>query len=94
MLSIYVANKAEDRHIEHASCPIEFGRDPAGEVARCVVQDPYIGRRQFRVEELQGWRVRPEDLNRKSPVRLADGTSGTLGAGRHRLRSCRSRRES
>jgi signal transduction histidine kinase len=71
MISCQVTNERESQHLEHPQGPLEFGRGPRrGEVARCIIQDPYVSKDHVRVEELETGQVRVENLSRKQPVWL------------------------
>jgi adenylate cyclase len=81
MLRFYVANEASRVRFEHAGGPVELGRDPRRD-GRHVIRDPLVSNDQLRAEELSGGRVRLDNLSRRVPVTLADGTSLAPGAGR------------
>jgi adenylate cyclase len=74
MLRLYISGQKEAAQFEHQAGPLEIGREPREGNARRVIHDPYMSADQLRVEELPGGRVRLENLSRKVPVNVADGT--------------------
>ena len=79
MLRIAINSNRQQRELEHAAGPIEFGRVPGADVARVVLDDPHVSRDQLRIRERPGDRVEAENLSQKTPVHLGDGT--VLGVG-------------
>jgi signal transduction histidine kinase len=84
MLRLTVSNENERRHLEHAAGPIVLGRGPkAGDVARCVLQDPYVSKDHARLQEMPGGAVHIENLSTKLPITLEGGApippGGTCG---------------
>jgi signal transduction histidine kinase len=74
MLRLTVSNAHGRQQLEHAEGPIELGRAPkTGEVARCVVQDPYVSKDHVRLQELPGGGIHVENLSTKQPIMLEDG---------------------
>jgi adenylate cyclase len=83
MLLFRVHNKREHQEFEHPSGPIEFGRGAERNgVRRCVIQDLYVSKDHIRAQELDGGRVRVENLSTRNSIRLADGSAIATGAGR------------
>ena len=82
MLRIVVANRNERRQVEHGGGPIEFGRGPKRQVARCVIHDSFVSNDQLRVEPLSGRSVRLDNLSRRTAITLADGSSIATGQAR------------
>ncbi|MBI3462052.1 MAG: adenylate/guanylate cyclase domain-containing protein [Planctomycetes bacterium] len=82
MLRIVVANRNEREQVEHGNGPIEFGRGPKRQIARCVIHDPFVSNDQLRVEPLPGRRVRLDNLSRRTAITLADGSSIATGQAR------------
>lgn len=79
MLSIRVVNERQDRQVEHAAGPLEFGRGPQQQVARCVVEDPFASRDHLQIEELPSSRLRVKNLSAKQPLAMPAGAP--LGPG-------------
>lgn len=75
MLRIYVSNKNGSSQLEHASGPLEFGREARVGRARHVIDDDYVSKDQLRIEELPGNHVRLENLSAKVPVQSTDGVT-------------------
>jgi adenylate cyclase len=83
MLRIEVSNKRERQQFEHPAGPLEFGRGgPRNGVPRCTVQDLYVSKDHVRVLELDGGRVRVENLSQRNSIRLADNSVIATGAAR------------
>jgi signal transduction histidine kinase len=83
MLRCYVSNERERQQLDHAGGLLEFGRGvQRHNVARCVIQDPYVSKDHVRVEELTGARIRVENLSQRGPIDVPPGASippgGTL----------------
>jgi adenylate cyclase len=75
MLRIFISNKSQRVHFDHASGPIELGRGPRRQAERVVIDDPYVSNDQLRIEELAGGLIRVENLSRRNPARLTDGST-------------------
>ena len=73
-MQVCVSNKNGSSRFEHASGPLEIGREPRSGAVRRVIDDPYISKDQLRIEELPGGRLRVENLSAKVAARAADGT--------------------
>jgi signal transduction histidine kinase len=72
MMRLFVTNERERQQLEHVSGPLEFGRGPKRhDVARCVIQDPYVSKDHVRVVELGGGKARVENLSQKQPIWLS-----------------------
>jgi adenylate cyclase len=83
MLRFAVSNKREQQQFEHAEGPIEFGRGAQrNDIPRCVVQDLYVSKDHVRVDELDGGRVRVENLSQRNSIRLADNSVIPTGQSR------------
>jgi adenylate cyclase len=83
MLRIQVSNKRERQEFEHPAGPLEFGRGgPRNGVPRCTVQDLYVSKDHVHVVELEGGRVRVENLSQRNSIRLADNSVIATGATR------------
>jgi adenylate cyclase len=83
MLRIQVSNKRERQEFEHPAGPLEFGRGGARNgVPRCTVQDLYVSKDHVHVLELDGGRVRVENLSQRNSIRLADNSIIATGATR------------
>ncbi len=83
MLRIQVSNKRERQEFEHPAGPLEFGRGgPRNGVPRCTVQDLYVSKDHVHVLELEGGRVRVENLSQRNSIRLADNSIIATGATR------------
>ncbi|HZY89858.1 MAG TPA: adenylate/guanylate cyclase domain-containing protein [Gemmataceae bacterium] len=83
MLRIQVSNKRERQEFEHPAGPLEFGRGgPRNGVPRCTVQDLYVSKDHVHVLELDGGRVRVENLSQRNSIRLADNSVIATGATR------------
>jgi adenylate cyclase len=80
MLHIRVANKAGRRTYDHESGPLELGRGPRRESPRLALDDPEVSNNQFVVEEVDGGKVRLENLSTRVEARLADGSALAAGA--------------
>jgi signal transduction histidine kinase len=81
MLRFHVHNAREDRHLEHAAGPIEFGRSPgSGAVPRYLIDDAFVSRDQLRIEELATGEVRVENLSQKKAILLPDNSALAPGA--------------
>ena len=83
MLRFFASNKRGSFQLDHHGGPIEFGREPREGFARRVLDDPYVSANQLRVEELPGQLIRIENLSKRVPIQLADGT--TIEAGKFRI---------
>ncbi|HEX5272332.1 MAG TPA: ATP-binding protein [Gemmataceae bacterium] len=80
MLRLTVSNGQERYHLEHAAGPIELGRNPkAGDVARCVIRDPFVSKDHARLEEMPGGFLHVENLSTKLPIMLDTGTAIPTG---------------
>ena len=88
MLRILVANKAGRRGFDHDRGPLELGRGPLREAPRLAIDDPAVSNNQFAVEEVDGGKVRLENLSTRVDARLADGSALAVG-GRAGLRLAR-----
>jgi signal transduction histidine kinase len=76
MIRLSVSNAQERYHLEHAAGPIELGRIPkAGDVARCVIQDPYVSKDHARLQELPGDFLHIDNLSTKLPITLGRGAA-------------------
>jgi signal transduction histidine kinase len=76
MLRCYVSNDRERQQLEHQAGPLEFGRGPKrGDLARCVIHDPYVSKDHVRIAELAGNRLRVENLSGKQPIWLSANSS-------------------
>ncbi len=83
MLRFAISNKREQQQFEHAGGPIEFGRGAQrNNVPRCVIQDLYVSKDHVRVDELDGGRVRVENLSQRNSIRLADNSVIAVGQSR------------
>ena len=83
MLRIRVWNKQEHQEIEHPSGPIEFGRGgPRNNIPRIVIPDLYVSKDHIQVLELDGGRVRVENLSQRNSIRLSDNSIIPTGASR------------
>jgi adenylate cyclase len=83
MLRIQVSNKRERQEFEHPAGPLEFGRGgPRSGIPRCTVQDLYVSKDHVHVLELDGGRVRVENLSQRNSIRLADNSIIATGATR------------
>lgn len=72
MLRCCVTNEREKQEIDHASGPLELGRGvKRGDVARCIIQDPYVSKDHVRIEETADGRIRVENLSQKQPIWLS-----------------------
>src|SRR3954464_11503409 len=80
MLRILVANKAGRRNFEHESGPLELGRGPRRDSPRLELDDPAVSNNQLAVEEVDGGKVRLENLSTRVEARLADGSALAAGA--------------
>ncbi len=74
MLHFLVSNRKESFQLDHATGSLEFGREPRDGQIRCVLKDPYVSADHLRVMEIAPGKIRIENLSRKVPVQLADGT--------------------
>lgn len=79
MLRILVSNKQQQRRLEHAAGPLEFGRIPQRGTQRVVLDDPHVSRNQLRIRERSNGRLEVENISQRTPVYLGDGS--TLGVG-------------
>jgi adenylate cyclase len=75
MLRFYISSQKEVIQFEHPSGPIEVGRESREGRARRVVHDPYMSADQLRAEEMPGGKVRLENLSKKVPINVADGST-------------------
>src|SRR5262245_14401717 len=83
MLRFFITNERERQQLEHASGPLEFGRGPKRQdVARCVIQDPYVSKDHVRVLELPTGQVHVENLSQKQPIWLSATTTIPPGVSR------------
>jgi adenylate cyclase len=83
MLRFTISNKREQQLFDHAEGPIEFGRGAQrNNVPRCIVQDLYVSKDHVRVDELEGGKVRVENLSQRNSIRLADNSVIPTGQSR------------
>src|SRR5207244_1566619 len=83
MLRFQLSNRRERHEFEHVSGPIEFGRGgQRNGVPRCVIQDLYVSKDHVHVLELEGGRVRIENLSARNSIRLHDNSVIATGASR------------
>lgn len=72
MLSCLITNEREVQQLQHDKGPLEFGRGPKRqELARCIIQDPYVSKDHVRVEQFSPGQIRVENLSRKQPIWLS-----------------------
>src|SRR5437660_8597010 len=83
MLRFQLSNKRERHEFEHVAGPIEFGRGgQRNGVPRCVIQDLYVSKDHVHVLELEGGKVKVENLSTRNSIRLADNTIIAVGTSR------------
>jgi adenylate cyclase len=83
MLRFQLSNKREQQEFEHLSGPIEFGRGgQRNNIPRCVVQDPFVSKDHVHVQEVDGGRIRVENLSQRNSIRLEDNTVINTGVSR------------
>jgi adenylate cyclase len=76
MLRVQLNNKWEHQQFEHPGGPLELGRGPKrGNVARCVIQDPYVSRDHVTLVERGKGMLHVENLSERNPIWLGDSTS-------------------
>jgi len=72
MLRVYVINQHESRDFEHKEGPLEFGRGPERQAARCVINDPFVSKDQLRISTPMPGRIKLENLSGRNPLRLGE----------------------
>jgi adenylate cyclase len=83
MLRFRLSNKREQQEFDHLHGPIEFGRGgQRNHTPRCVIQDLYVSKDHVHVLELDGGRVRVENLSQRNSIRLGDNSAIAVGASR------------
>ncbi|MEX2117976.1 MAG: adenylate/guanylate cyclase domain-containing protein [Pirellulales bacterium] len=82
MLRIQVSNKQQERRLEHAAGPLEFGRIPQPGAQRVVLDDPHVSRNQLRIRERSSGHLEVENLSQRTAVYVGDGTVLDPGASR------------
>ncbi len=81
MLRCFVTNDRERKQLDHSEGSLEFGRGPQrGEVARCMILDPYVSKDHVRIEQLPTGKLRVENLSQKQPIWLSATTNIPPGA--------------
>jgi adenylate cyclase len=74
MLRFRLTNRREYQEFQHLAGPIEFGRAGAREnIPRCIIQDEYVSQNHIRIVELEGGRIRVENLSKRNSIRLPEG---------------------
>ncbi len=74
MIRVYLTNKNQRARFEHDGGPLEFGRGPKRDLARCTLQDPYVSKDHVRVDELGDGQLRVENLSTRNDILLSDQT--------------------
>lgn len=82
MIRIRISNKQQQRSMEHAAGPLEFGRIPKAGVQRVVLDDPHVSRHQLRITECATGTLDVENLSERTQVFVGDGTSLAVGGRR------------
>lgn len=83
MLYCFVNTNNEMLQMQHKSGPLEFGRGPKrNNVARCVVQDPYVSKDHVRVCETTPGNIHILNLSGKQPIWLSE--QDTIAPGQER----------
>lgn len=80
MLRVHIKNDSQDFTVEHPGGKLLLGRSPAGDSAVCTVQDPYVSRNQFILEETSSGVI----LENVSSTNVLVILGGTLGLGEKR----------
>ena len=85
MLRIFVSNRIESFQFDHPEGPLEFGRvqnqdqDVRKGVTRRDLKDDYASAKHLRVLETSANKVRLENLSKRVPITIADGTTIEVG---------------
>lgn len=80
MLRVHIKNDSQDFTVEHPGGKLLLGRSPTGDSAVCTVQDPYVSRNQFILEETSSGVI----LENVSSTNVLVILGGTLGLGEKR----------
>lgn len=81
MIRVHVRNQRVNRSFVHPSGPLEFGRLPtSGSISRFVLFDDAASRCHLRIQELDGGRVRLENISQRTAVALAGAPPLPVGA--------------
>src|SRR4051794_40320780 len=87
MLRFFVSNKRESLQFDHAAGPLVFGREveggrkPGEGHLRRDLKDNYASADHLRVAEAAWGKVRLDNLSKRGPIHLADGTTIEVGRG-------------
>ncbi|MHC5001618.1 MAG: adenylate/guanylate cyclase domain-containing protein [Planctomycetota bacterium] len=88
MLHVTVSNEWQHHELTHEEGPLLLGRQPDEGAVRLVINDPYVSRRQLRLEQGHRGRVLVENLSRVA-VSVDDGSSVEMGQPRSLTLPCR-----
>jgi len=80
MLRVHIKNDSQDFTVEHPGGKLLLGRSPTGESAICTIQDPYVSRNQFILEETSSGVI----MENVSSTNVLVILGGTLGLGERR----------
>lgn len=78
MLRVHIKNDSQDFAVEHPGGRLLFGRAPTGDCAICTIQDPYVSRNQFTIEENDSG-VTMVNLSSSNPLTFSGGSSLATG---------------
>ena len=85
MLRFFISNKKESFFFDHSQGPLEFGRKvesarSSGDgILRRDLKDDYASADHLRVEEMPRGKVRLDNLSKRIPIQLADGSTIEVG---------------
>jgi len=80
MLRVHIKNDGQDFTVEHPTGKLLLGRSPTGDCAVCTIQDPYVSRNQFILEETSSGVI----LENVSSTNVLVILGGALGLGEKR----------